>query len=536
MKDEKKLTEQDIEHAQVRLPPIAGLQPRTWLPVLLALLTALLLFLVLVLPGLRHRGAYLSCRGYPAAAAVYEGEHYLGDTSTPFFISRGEHLLSIRKQGFRDLELKVIVPGPVFATLFFRPSVSVTYSLDPESPASVLNPSFAEFLDWSLSGNPSKVYQIPRPLTDAVLDLVSAANPASIRTGAMSQQILRAGMAASTNPASARDSVGAALVAAAPGGSFTGTLATARAALALLASSSQSQQWIRANASGTLSSSILTGLASDAAPSSGNKAPVKTGSLSAAGHVFVLFSAGTCLMAGETSQDAAPYEIRVPAFGIAATEVTRRQYAAFLAANPYWRRDNLETLLAAGLVDEDYLADFNASAPDEHPVTQISWHAAMAYCEWLTSFLPPGYRAVLPTEAMWESAAAAGLQTLRSSAGGSSILPGIFKHEDASGPARVSSTGADRNGISDIFGNVWEWTSDTYMPFPGLLVSEAGSLPGTAPADSTLMNLLAAGKTKVVRGGSWANAAEKVTLGMRGPVPASHGSEFLGFRPAIVLP
>ncbi|MDH7483008.1 MAG: formylglycine-generating enzyme family protein [Spirochaetales bacterium] len=536
MKDEKKLSEQDIEHAQVRLPPIAGLQPRTWLPVLYALLIALVLFLVLILPGLRHRGAYLSCRGYPAAAAVFEGEHYLGDTSTPFFIPRGEHLLSFRKQGFSNLDLKVTVPGPVFATLIFRPSVAVTYSLDPESPTSVLNPSFAEFLDWSLSGNPSKVYQIPRPLTDGVLDLVSAANPVSIQSGAMSQQILRVGMAASTNPASARDALGAALVAAAPGGSFTGALATAHAVLALLASSSQRQQWIRANASGTISSSILAGSAPDTAPSLRNKAPVKTGSLSAAGHVFVLFSAGTCLMAGETSQDAAPYEIRVPAFGIAATEVTRRQYAAFLAANPYWRRDNLETLLASGLVDEDYLADFNVSAPDEHPVTQISWHAAKAYCEWLNSFLPPGYRAVLPTEAMWESAAAAGLQAYQASGGGTSLLRGIFKQDDTGGPAKVSSAGGDRNGISDLFGNVWEWTSDTYMPFPGLLATEAGNLPGTTTADSTLENLLAAGKVKAVRGGSWANAAEKVTLGMRGPVPASHGSEFLGFRPAIVLP
>jgi formylglycine-generating enzyme required for sulfatase activity len=42
------------------------------------------------------------------------------------------------------------------------------------------------------------------------------------------------------------------------------------------------------------------------------------------------------------------------------------------------------------------------------------------------------------------------------------------------------------------------------------------------------------GDSKTVKGGSWANSADQISIESRGPMPADHSSEFLGFRPALI--
>ncbi len=130
-----------------------------------------------------------------------------------------------------------------------------------------------------------------------------------------------------------------------------------------------------------------------------------------------------------------------------------------------------------------------------HPVVDISWEDAQAYCAWLNGRL--GLRAGtyrLPSEAEWEYACRAGTTTPFSF--GDTITKNQVNHFDGRGDRSngrtvpVGSLPANGWGLHEMHGNVLEWCEDAYGPYPD---HATDSRPLTS-SDSSL---------RVLRGGSW---------------------------------
>jgi iron(II)-dependent oxidoreductase len=145
--------------------------------------------------------------------------------------------------------------------------------------------------------------------------------------------------------------------------------------------------------------------------------------------------------------------------------------------------------------------------PDE-PVCGISAHEADAFAKWA------GKR--LPTEAEWEYVAATGLYSW-----GDEELTTQHANHGLSAwrplpPAKILPA----NGLHDLAGNVWEWTSSAFLPYEGF---EAYPYDGYSK-DHML------GAHRVCRGGSWATSPGILRRTFRNWYVPTYRQGFLGMR------
>lgn len=145
---------------------------------------------------------------------------------------------------------------------------------------------------------------------------------------------------------------------------------------------------------------------------------------------------------------------RVEAFALEDRPVTRAQYREFVEAMPRWRRGAVPPILAEGRYLGSWQSELEPGpGAGELPVTEVSWHAARAYCRWR------GRR--LPTEAEWEWAARADATRADASGDPAHARRVLDWYARPRGALRASGSGeANVWGVRDLHGLVWEWVED----------------------------------------------------------------------------
>ncbi len=174
----------------------------------------------------------------------------------------------------------------------------------------------------------------------------------------------------------------------------------------------------------------------------------------------------------ENTQENVVKTVHVDSFCIDKYPVTNAQYKRFIDANPMWQKTSkrfrqqkfkkrlFHTDTTYQCFDPNYLKDWNDNnfpkGKDDHPVTHVSWYAAMAYARWI------GKR--LPTETEWEKAARGGLKLQKYPWGDDLDSANALVDERAGETSSVGKYPANNYGLFDMVGNVWEWCLDEYDP------------------------------------------------------------------------
>ncbi|MCZ6918559.1 MAG: selenoneine synthase SenA [Gemmatimonadetes bacterium] len=240
------------------------------------------------------------------------------------------------------------------------------------------------------------------------------------------------------------------------------------------------------------------------------------------------------------------HDVKLAAFAISRTAVTQGEFAAFVEDDgyerralwcdegwawrkggptphpPYWQRE------PGGSWMRRWFDQWIPLEPSR-PMIHVNWYEANAFCRWA------GRR--LPTEAEWEAAAAgepSGDQPAlahhkRHYPWGEEAPTIHLAHLDGWGQDTIAVSGLPAGdsafGCRQMIGNVWEWTSTTFLPYPGFVADRYKEY--SEPWFRT---------RKVLRGGAWATRSRMLRNTWRNFFTPDRRDVFAGFRTCAIDP
>ncbi|MFN8494027.1 MAG: SUMF1/EgtB/PvdO family nonheme iron enzyme [Caldilineaceae bacterium] len=229
---------------------------------------------------------------------------------------------------------------------------------------------------------------------------------------------------------------------------------------------------------------------------------------------WVIIPEGDFLMGSDRHQDPLAHDdelpqhrLCLPEYRITRTAITNAQYQRFIEATGYPH-------------PEHWVNGHIPVGKEQHPVVHVSWHDAQAFCDWA------GVQ--LPTEAEWEKAArgAQGCLYPWGDEDPNDQLCNFNMDVGDTTPVGSYPSGMSLYGLSDMAGNVWEWTSslwgqDGRDPKFGYPYCPDDGRENLAAEDTVL---------RVLRGGAFFNFKKQVRCAYRHANEPNFRDDNIGFR------
>ena len=500
------LTEEELHDLKVKLKPVGGINPEQYIKTVYLVLVLALFFLIFFLPGLLKNGTWYSFTSSPPGASVYADETRLGATPGRYFVPRGMRTITVKTPYTTVWSDRIKVRGRIFGTLFFKRNKDMHITLNSSLTSASLDELHREAAAWFSTDEGYSAIPLPPVLPDMMKSVYRSADREAAQVSDEEVKLLLLSLlrTASEDNAYRQWLEGYGIYATGGASLNPGTLLKAAAAAAdFLKENPRMLEFLKTyhklpdlDLQPAAKAPLL-----EIRPEGAELRPLADESL-----IFV--PVGRVLRDGKN--------IWIYA---ADREITKGVYSLFLQENPGWGLSGKQSLINRGLVDENYLADWQPDVDYEEslePLNYISLPAAMAFCDWLDKRVyPEDSRTVrLPDEWEWEEIALANGQDSRQRPSQKNM-----------GPLEAASIPGGALDLYDMNGNLWEWCHNGFGTNDPFLYN---SLSMISRYDAQMPRF-------AVRGGSWANAPGEVLPETRGSQPARWCTPYIGFRPILLV-
>jgi hypothetical protein len=392
MKKKPIIDETEIETIQVKLRPIAGVQPEQYIIPLYACIIVIILFLTLILPGMLKPGTHTEILASLDGASILLNDVRIGKSPLRIHLPAGDHKLTIRYPHYQTHEQNLRVHNSWFASIIPFPRKSLKVQLELSDAHGLWQSAISEFSQWSLSPNGALDYHVPPILVPCIRGILAHQN-VNNKPATLESQIeyLIAAAAHIGNKSQLHDWLDAWKILH-DHFSVTSNLEATR----ILAHYGLLQD-------GIYGPSIKIALDQDTIPQDilamkpGTESPLPT---------TVRLLSGQGIRIQNASYSAVEGVYPKPVY-IADQETTVFLYRQFLKAKPEWQREALGNLIRGEFCDENYLISLHTidATDTTQAIREVSWHAVQAFMRWFNDTQLSdlaNYHARLPRIQEWQ--------------------------------------------------------------------------------------------------------------------------------------